>query len=233
MNQRLGTFLALVVALVAGGLLVLGLFLFTPSGGNDARTLGTGDDEIPLTDPTLWADFRVPEFELTSHEGREVSRSDVIGDGEHYLVMDFFFSNCELVCPLMNANMLMASNQLDGYDVRFLSMSVDPRNDTAEKLRAHAAALGADTDRWTFLTGEPGEVAEIVAALGFAQIEDDPAEENLIELEDGSTMANIIHPSRFLVLDPEGNIVGAYRGTERAEVQEMIQDLKQVLALRG
>lgn len=231
MGPKQGTFLV-VFALLLFGVVGSGIavMIMTMPGSGKQQIPG---EPMPLTDPTLWADYPVPEFELLRHDGQTVTRGDVVGDGEHFVVMDFFFSNCELICPLMNGNMLIATNQLDGYDVRMVSMSVDPRNDTPEKLRAHAAALGADTSRWSFLTGEPGEVAAIVSALGFAEITEDTNAENIIELPDGSTMSNIVHPNRFLVIDPDGHIVGAYRGTDRDEVQTMIGDLKRALAMRG
>jgi cytochrome oxidase Cu insertion factor (SCO1/SenC/PrrC family) len=222
-----------VLIAVLGGAIVIAALAAAYIVPRSAETAPTAaDDDIPLTDPGPYADFSVPDFALTNQRGEIVTRSDVIGDGEHYVIMDFFFSNCVLVCPLMNANMSLAQQRLVGHDVRMLSFSVDPVNDTPESLAEHAANLNADTDRWTFLTGEEGEVANIVAALGFAHIAPDPDDANVIQIGDGKTMRNIIHPSRFLVLDPQGRIVGSYRGTNRDEAAQMVIDLKRVLAMR-
>jgi len=230
MSSRTGTLVSMAAALFVAGAIVAALVATRPdadvqSGGVEGAGAADG---VPLTDHTLYADFQVPAFSLVDQSGATRTRADVIGDGERYTVLEFFFSNCTLICPLMNANLVMAQDQLEGYDVEFVSLSVDPANDTPATLTAHAEQLGADTSRWTFLTGEEGGGAAIVEALGFASVGPDP--DNLITLPNGEQMTNIRHPSRLLVLDPEGRIVGSYIGTERDEVQEMIRDLKIVLA---
>jgi protein SCO1/2 len=143
------------------------------------------------------------------------------------------FTHCELVCPIMNGNVYRLTQSLRGQPVRFVGVSVDPINDTPERLRAYLASFeDVPEGVWTMLTGEVGQTESIVRRMGFV-LEEDMDDANIITLPDGKTMRNIVHPVRFLVLDETGTIVGSYRGNNPEEVGLLEDDLKRVLAGRG
>lgn len=52
-----------------------------------------------------------------------------------------------------------------GRDVHLISVSVDPRTDTPERLKAWAGRFGSGPG-WTLVTGEPAEVTRLLKALG-------------------------------------------------------------------
>lgn len=225
MSQR-AVILVGVSATVAAVLLFV-LVLVTGGRGPDIP-----DEPMPLSDPSAYETVEIPEFTLVDQDGKTVTK-DYLRSGEAYTVMDFMFSNCQLACPIMSGNMLVLSQALEPFPVRFLSVSVDPVNDTPERLRQYAADLGADTGRWTFATGKAGEAARLVSAMQFAPLQVDESEEHLIQLPDGSVMNNIVHPSRFIVVDPEGRVVGMYRGMNTDEVGQLELDLKRIIRERG
>ena len=181
---------------------------------------------LPLSNPDEFASMVVPAFELVDQDGNAVDNS--ILQGQH-TVVEFMFSHCQLVCPIMKSNLLPAASALKGKPVRFVSFSVDPVHDTPEHLRAYADKLGIDTQQWSLVTGEPGVVRDIVASMGFAPPTPDGKASNLIDLGNGQTMENIIHPTRFIVFNPQGQIVGLYRGVDQAESRQMIEDLKRAV----
>ncbi len=79
-------------------------------------------------------------------------KSDVIGS--RIVVVDFIFTSCQTICPVTTALLSQAKGKLADIpedDLVFVSLSVDSRVDTPERLAAFAAAHDAD---WTFLTGE-------------------------------------------------------------------------------
>jgi protein SCO1/2 len=199
------------------------------SATGDANATQNAPADLPLNDPSLYAGLELPDFELVDQHGKLVTRDDVVGGGR-WTVLDFMFTNCTLVCPIMSGNMLRVNEAIEDDRVRFVSISVDPEHDTVRSLRAFGERLGAD-DRWRFLATEPGEPDEILAGLGLALgIDSGPGSE--ITLKDGSTMQNIVHPVRFLVFNPRGEIVGSYRGTDAADVDRLIRDLRRVLDAR-
>ena len=185
---------------------------------------------VPLMDASAYESMVVPPFTLTDQSGRTVTDDALRWEG--FTIVDFMFSHCQLACPIMSGNMYRLTQMLEGRPVRFKSISVDPLRDTPETLSAYASRLGADTDRWSFLTTDnPADVENIVKSLNF-QLIDDPSEENVILLPDGSRMNNIIHPTRFLVFNPEGKVVGLYAGNNSADVDRLAVDLKRAIEVR-
>ncbi|QYK46813.1 MAG: SCO family protein [Phycisphaeraceae bacterium] len=147
----------------------------------------------------------IPDFHLVDQFGKPVDQT--IFDGR-ITILDFSFTNCPFVCPGMNAAMLMLQSQLVGTSVRFASISVDPRNDVPEVLKAHADKIGVDHARWTWLTGEEAEIKRIVSESLKFELQDDPSRP--ITLADGSVMNNIIHPSRLFLIGPERQLLALY-----------------------
>ena len=71
------------------------------------------------------------------------------------VVANFIFTSCPTVCPTLTAHMARIQQRFAKTEgVHLLSFSVDPKNDTPEKLAAFAKEYGQDPARWTFLTGD-------------------------------------------------------------------------------
>jgi len=160
--------------------------------------------------------MRIPDFTLIDQNSNEKTRAIFEG---RWTVLEFMFSHCVLACPVMTGNMTVLQDLLKGTDVRLVSISVDPVHDTPERLRRYAAEFGADPERWTFLTGDAATVERIVTeALGFALVEDADMQ---IDLPGGGKMANIIHPTRFFLVNPQGEVVMMFDGMNDEEVREL------------
>jgi protein SCO1/2 len=79
-------------------------------------------------------------------------KSDVIGS--KIVVVDFIFTSCQTICPVTTALLSEAHGRLADIPpetLSFVSLSVDARVDTPERLAAFAETHEAD---WTFLTGD-------------------------------------------------------------------------------
>lgn len=222
---------ALAVFLASGAVLVS---LMLRGARNRPDALGPGAlivDQGRSPDPALpdpgVAQLSLPEFTMTAQDGRTITRADLAGK---VTIVDFIFTHCPFVCPMLTENMKGLSNVLTGTEVRFLSVTVDPERDTPARLAEYAKLHEADTSRWTFATtGDAPTVRRILAgSLKFA-VEDDP--KNPITLPDGSTMNNIVHPSWYLLVGPDARPLGLYRSSDPAE-RQALADRARVLASR-
>jgi cytochrome oxidase Cu insertion factor (SCO1/SenC/PrrC family) len=84
------------------------------------------------------------------------------------VVVDFIFTRCTSICPLLTSTMKGVREQLSdlmGDEVRLVSISVDPDYDTPEVLDLFARKYGAGKG-WTFLTGKKENVDWILHKLG-------------------------------------------------------------------
>jgi len=92
--------------------------------------------------------------------------SDVIGD--RIVVMDFVYTTCTTVCPVLTAVLGQVQMRLGerlGNEVILVSVSVDPGRDTPRRLKAYAASHHAKPG-WVWLTGDKTSVDEVLDGLG-------------------------------------------------------------------
>jgi len=109
---------------------------------------------------------RLPDVPLTDHLGRSWRfASGAVGD--RVVALDLIFAGCTGICPISTRIMAAARGLLPPEQagrLRSLSLSLDPANDTPARLRIYAEEAGASGD-WLFLTGAPGNINAVLAAL--------------------------------------------------------------------
>jgi protein SCO1 len=117
------------------------------------------DQRLPTIGPA-------PEFALTSQDGVRVT----LGDLRNKIVaVTFIYTSCEDTCPLLTAKMAQVQDDLGpnfGSKIAFVSITVDPERDTPDVLRKYAESFGANLGGWSFLTGTPESIREVVQRYG-------------------------------------------------------------------
>jgi protein SCO1/2 len=110
----------------------------------------------------------LPNIPLTTHEGKRVLFYDDLVKNKN-VSMNFFYANCDEICPLVMANLAKVQRLLGkqvGRDLFMYSFTLKPSEDTVDDLREHRKMLGAKPG-WTFLTGTPEDIETLRAAIGF------------------------------------------------------------------
>jgi protein SCO1/2 len=103
-----------------------------------------------------------------------------------------------------------------GQAFHLVTFTVDPENDTPERLAAYAKEYHADPVRWTFLTGELGEVeTTVVKGFKLAMGKD--------ELPAGSGLFSIFHGEKLVLVDDAGLIRGYYDADDEG-VDRLLHD---------
>jgi protein SCO1 len=161
----------------------------------------------------------VPEFALIGSNGQPLSRADLAGK---VWVADFIFTHCPSLCPALSGQMGRVQKALDGdaRDVRLVSFSVDPSNDTPEALRAYADRFHADSSRWLFVTGDRDVLHNLIGAGFHLAIAERAADANT----DGEGL--ITHSDRFVLVDTDLQIRGYYHGTDNDSITQLLSDLQ-------
>jgi len=107
------------------------------------------------------------DLPLVDQDGREVRFYTDVLKGRT-VVISFIFTNCMDVCPLLMANLSEVKTRLGGKmgrEVHFVSISVDPEDDTPEELKKYAERWDAGPG-WTFLTGRKDRIDWVTYKLG-------------------------------------------------------------------
>lgn len=160
----------------------------------------------------------VADFNFTTQDNEQLSLADLEGK---WWIADFIFTNCTTVCVPMTNNMVRLQNMMaeEGLEnVQIVSFSVDPDYDTPEVLKEYAEDYGADLSHWNFLTGYDFETIREFSVKSFRSLVQEP--------QPGDDQVS--HGTRFFLVNPEGKIIKNYSGTESAELDNIIEDLKVV-----
>lgn len=107
----------------------------------------------------------IPDVVLTDAEGNPVRLRELLA-GDQPVMLNFIFTTCTIICPVMTKVFADVRTELghEADDLRMVSVSIDPDNDTPMRLKAYAQKFGADAN-WTFLTGPVQDVAAVQRAF--------------------------------------------------------------------
>jgi len=165
----------------------------------------------------------VPKFALTDQNGAEYSHRDVEGK---VLLVDAFFTACPTICPVISSQLARVHDHLWSERledrVRILSHTVDPKNDTPERMRRYGERLGADPDVWKFLTGAESDLYPLLQE-GYL----------LTALPSDTAAGGFFHSDQIILVDTEGRLRGTYDGTRTSDVDQMLNDMMGLLANAG
>ncbi len=173
------------------------------------------------------SNLAIPDFSLVDHQGRSVNREILLG---RYTVLDVIFTNCPLACPMMTEKMHALTEALaDLPDVGFVSIAIDPKRDTPERLREYRRLHDIQTDRWSMLTdpaGDDREARRIVIDGLKGALDDDPSIP--ITAHDGSKMNNIRHPTWFFLVGPDARVIDIYASSVDDEMRRLEADARRL-----
>jgi len=166
------------------------------------------------------------DLEAVNRNGREVALSDL---RNKVYVAGYQYTDCPAGCLGM-ASVMKSLEEKFGGDPRFhlVSISVDPEDDTPQKMDAWVEKHGIDSEDWWFLTGDPERIADyMISQFKFHATEErsDPAEI--------AAQGEFSHDLRLALVDGDANVRGYYavmnpqRGDQ--EYQRLVRDIKMVL----
>jgi len=153
--------------------------------------------------------FPVPAFELHDESEQEVTQEKLLGKP---WVAAFIFTNCQGTCPAMSGHMAMLQKKIDNKDVKLVSFTLDPERDTPEVLKAYAKKFDADPSRWYFLRGSYKQMQSLAKGMKIATADPLPGSDQ------------ILHSSKFLLVDKTNTIRGIYDGTSVETLDTIAKD---------
>ncbi len=167
-----------------------------------------------------------PKFELIDQNNQKVTNETY--KGKVYLV-EFFFTTCPTICPIMNKNMVDIQNTFFGNpNFGIASISINPENDTSKVLQEHAEQIGVKSSNWHLLTGDKNYIFNI-ANKGF----------NLYAGENKNVNGGFEHSGLFALIDKKGTIrcrndqfgnpILYYDGLDKKGVKAIKEDIKKLL----
>ena len=114
-----------------------------------------------------WGESYIPNSTVMTQRGKPVKFYDDLVKGK-IVIISFIYTSCTDICPLTTARIAQLEEKLGdmvGREVFLISMTVDPKTDTPERLKEYAERFGAGPG-WSFVTGKPEDIRAINYKFG-------------------------------------------------------------------
>lgn len=181
---------------------------------------------------------RVPKFAFLNQDSLVITDKDYLGK---VFVVEFFFTTCPTICPIMNKNLVEVQDQFqDVSNFGVASFTINPKHDTPIVLKQYAEKYGITSLNWNLLTGDLDAIYEL-SNNGF----------NIFAKENPDAPGGFEHSGFFALIDKDGflrsrrdahgNPILFYRGTvstadktdehgEEEQISILIEDIQKLLA---
>ena len=176
-------------------------------------------------------DYSIDDFSFINQDNETITKDSLTGS---IYVANFFFTSCPSICPIMTRNMSYLQDKLSVFpNIRFLSHTVDPSNDNPEKLSEYvdlmqSKNININLSNWDFVTGDKDKLYKI-ASNYFVNAS-----------VDSLAPGGFLHSEYFILIDKQGrvrsgidkngNVVGAYDGTNEVQMKDLINDVNVLMA---
>jgi len=134
---------------------------------------------------------RLPDYRFIAQDGKIRRFSDFRGK---VLLLSFIYTHCPdlTVCPAISGKFAYLQHHLDPRRFQLVEMTLDPLVDSPAVLAAYAKQFGADPSIWSFITGESGQVKNVLDAFALDPLEVNPD--------------RIIHGDTLVIVGSDGKI---------------------------
>ena len=205
-------------------LIKFSLFLFVLSSCNQIT-----QNQLPIYNPSDFSpelvditlknktkNHKVEDFKLINQNGNVVTQDNY---RDKIYVVDFFFTRCQSICPIMTDNLVKVQNHFIKDDnIMLLSLSVTPDIDSVSVLKNYSEKKGVIDSKWNITTGNKKHIYNLARKSYFA----------VVEQGDGG-LQDFIHTPNFILVDTEKQIRGVYDGTDDQAVVQLINDIGTLL----
>lgn len=162
---------------------------------------------------------QLPEFSLIDQDEQAFTRDSMEGD---LWVSAFVFTHCRSTCPRLTAHMKGLQTRVsDVPSAHFVSVSVDPRNDTPEVIKAYMTKNELDETNWRFVTGEEEAIRHVVVDGFRVPIGDEDSR--------AAGADDIMHSNSFVLVDEKAQVRGYYRANNDG-IADLERDLRALSA---
>jgi protein SCO1/2 len=154
---------------------------------------------------------QVGNFSFIDQDNHVITQNDLVG---HVWVLNLMFTTCKGPCPLVTHNISGLQRVFSGERLfRLVSLTTDPEHDTSDILRDYAKSYHANTEQWSFLTGEKA------AIISFATTQ--------VKIPAGNS--SDLHSTKIVLVDQKGAIRGFYDSTDSGHMERLRSHIKLLL----
>ena len=179
-------------------------------------------EEISVKGP-IWPKEGIEDFTLTERSGKTITKKDLLGKP---WVACFVFTRCAGPCPRVSGQFYQLQKDLKDLDFRLVTITVDPNHDTPEVLSQYAELMGADPEKWLFLTGDQKEIFHLIEKSFLMPVEENvgPARKPGFE---------VIHTTNVMLVGPDGRVLQKFNAVNDAEMAELRREVRKLVKTKS
>jgi len=193
-------------------------YYFLTKGKNNFRTLEVFGPKKTLSpheeNGKMIADtvfHTIPSFSFTDQDGKTFTDQNL--SGSIYIAAFFFTGSSD--GEVMNTQLERVQSKFkDDADVKILTFTVDPDNDSVPVLATYAKSRRAIPGKWYFLTGDKKALDELARNGYYLFAMLTPGHETAMR-----------HSDQLVLVDKDKRIRGYYDGTDNLEVNRLMDEV--------
>ncbi len=168
---------------------------------------------VSLDERRVWDAEHVDDFSLIDQAGQKVTLADLKG---RPWVASFIFTRCVEQCPMMCSRIRTLIKDINRdpakpNPVRFVTITIDPRNDSLKKIKEFAGIFEAKPEQWLFLTGDEPAITQLVRHGFKVAAWEQFGTDRLPGME-------FAHSMQLVHVDETGKILGRYESMNEPEL---------------
>jgi protein SCO1/2 len=153
----------------------------------------------------------IPNLKFISASGDSINFNSLKGD---LIIVNFFYSRDSLITPKVNQVISGLNKEFDNNKlIKFVSISVDSKEDNLSTLNKYASNIGAKSVKWEILNAD--------SVITYPWIRDQFFVNVFENKEKG-----FVFSDKFILLDAEHRIRGYYVATSFEEIKRLSEELK-------
>lgn len=131
-------------------------------------------------------------------------------------IANFFFTSCPSICPPMRLSMIDLAKEFPGQELKLISHTIDPANDSLEVLQGYSEGTAVSTDKWIFLRSTTENTRT-------------HAHRFMTEFNPFLDGTDFYHSSYLSLVDKKGRIRGFYNSLLEEEMERLKGDIRYLL----
>ncbi len=152
---------------------------------------------------------KVPSFSGKLDNGKNFTEKDIQGS---ITIVSFFFASCSDICPRMNSVLADIVARHTSKKMTFVSITVDPENDTIQALEKYRKQHIYNDSRWKFLRIEKDSLLTLTINGFMVGSSENPAN----------------HSARFILLDDKSQIRAYFDPFDKEKLRELENILSEI-----
>ena len=204
------------VVLISLSIVIISLFYFALKPKKTLPIYNPSDVNPELVDSSVQyvrKSHTIADFSFVNQNGEKITQKNY--EGKIY-VADFFFTTCGSICPKMTTNMVDIQTAIkNNPKILLLSHTVLPEIDSVAALKTYALKNGVIDAKWNLVTGDKKEIYTMARKSYLA-----------VKMGKPEELYDMVHTENFILVDDKRRIRGFYDGTNKKEIQRLIEDIR-------